>query len=96
VLSAFEDRHGYQEESEGDNIIFVRSGVFGRVIGKRIEIADSASIMFFKKDYSYRFRPVSLLSPDEALQPAWPDVGPSMDYDVRPQMALAASNRFQH
>ena len=49
------DRYGYQEESEGDNIIFVRSGVFGRVIGKRMEIADSANVMFFKKGYSYRF-----------------------------------------
>src|SRR5579863_558937 len=49
------DRFGYKEESEGDNLLLVRSGVFGRVIGKRRELADSAHVLFFTKGYSYRF-----------------------------------------
>jgi AraC-like DNA-binding protein len=60
LVSDFCCRHpidpvGFQMESEGDNITFVRSGVFGRVRGKNREIADSAHILFFAKGHSYRF-----------------------------------------
>jgi len=60
VISDFCCRHpmdsvGYQEESEGNNILFVRSGVFGRIRGKKREIADPANFLFFTKGHSYRF-----------------------------------------
>ncbi len=60
IISDFCCRHprdgvGYEEESEGNNILFVRSGAFGRIIGKKREIADSANVLFFTKGHSYRF-----------------------------------------
>lgn len=60
LVSDFRCRHprdgiGYEEESEGNNILFVRSGAFGRIVGKKREIADSANVLFFTKGHSYRF-----------------------------------------
>jgi len=66
VVSDFRCRHpkdsvGYQEESEGNNILFVRKGLFGRIRGNKREIADAASFLFFTKGHSYRFfHPVNL------------------------------------
>jgi len=60
VVSDFRCRHprdgvGYEEASEGNYITFVRSGVFGRIRGKKREIADPAHFLFFTKGHSYRF-----------------------------------------
>src|SRR5579859_8218672 len=66
VISDFRCRHpmdsvGYWEESEGNNILFVRKGLFGRIRGDEREIADPASFLFFTKGHSYRFfHPVNL------------------------------------